>query len=75
MKVPGEDLNHPGDHCYIPVFNHGMEGAEESKTVIVGNILLEKYYLIYDMSPLETEGNDYIQIAFGLKNPRNVIRD
>jgi len=37
--------------------------------------MMKKYYFVYDMSPLEKEGQDYIQIAFGPKNPNNVIRD
>ena len=74
LKIPGEDLKHPGDFCYIPVFSHGLTGTEDSQVVIMGNIILEKYYLVYDMSPLE-QNKDYIQVSLAFKNPKNIIRD
>jgi len=72
MKIPDEEIGLPGDECYIPVFNHNY--AREGETVIIGNILMKKFYIVYDMSPSESDGKDYIQIAFGPKNPNNNIR-
>lgn len=59
MKVPASNFGDNENTCYIPIFDHGLMGTEDSQTVIVGNIFLEKYYLVYDMSPLE-KGEDYI---------------
>ena len=55
LKLPGEELKHPGNYCYMPVFSHGLTGTEDSQTIIMGNIILERYYLVYDMSPLEKD--------------------
>jgi len=63
MKVPGSKMNTLKDVCYIPVFNHGLDGPKDGQTIIMGNIMLQKYYMVYDMSPLEkVEGKskDYI---------------
>jgi len=72
MRIPDEELGLTGNDCYIPVFNHNY--ARENKSIIIGNILMKMYYLVFDMSPLET-GNNYVQIALGPKNPINKIRD
>jgi len=71
MRIPDDDIGLKGDDCYIPVFNHNY--AREGETIILGNIIMKKFYVVYDMSPLES-GNNYIQIAFGPKNPNNNIR-
>ena len=39
---------------------------------MVGNIFMQKYYLVYDMSPLEN-GHKYIQIGLGLQSKENLI--
>ena len=41
------------DACYIPVFNHGQQGDVESNLVMIGNVFMQKYYFVYDASPLE----------------------
>jgi hypothetical protein len=74
LKVPGSLMGDAQTKCYIPVFSHGLADPEDSKVIIMGNIMMSKYYLVYDMSPLE-QSKDYIQIAFGFKNEINVLRD
>lgn len=39
--------------CYLTVFDHGMIGTTASQTIIVGNLYMANYYVVYDMSPLE----------------------
>ena len=39
--------------CYLPIFDHGLTGEQDKKTVIVGNNLMQGHYVVYDMSPLE----------------------
>ena len=74
LKIQGDKMNLDKDRCYIPIFNHGMTGPS-SQTIIIGNILLQKYYIVYDMSPLEeANGKDYIQVAFGFRSKDNVLR-
>ena len=58
--------------CYITVFDHGLTGVLDSNVIIVGNLFMRHYYLVYDMSPLEY-GEDYIQVAIGLQAPENLI--
>ena len=53
--------------CYIPIFNSNLKVGSEKSTVLIGNIFMKKYYLVFDMSPLE-KGRDYIQIGIGLQN-------
>jgi len=57
MRIPDDDLGLKGDDCYIPVFSHNY--ARENETIIIGNIIMKKYYLVFDMSPLEA-GKDYV---------------
>jgi len=71
MRIPDEELGLKDNHCYIPVFNHNY--SRENETIIIGSIIMKKYYLSFDMSPLET-GKSYIHVAMGTKNPTNVIR-
>jgi len=61
MFLTGDLLEDSKDKCFVPVFDHNLGGAEDSNTVIMGNLMLSKYYMVYDMSPLEPEnGKDYI---------------
>jgi hypothetical protein len=62
-KLMGDDR----DYCYVPVFDHGLSDTADSQVIVVGNLFMERYYFVYDMSPLEYN-EDYIQIAFGIKN-------
>jgi hypothetical protein len=71
LKITGVLMQDRPTTCYIPIFHHGMTGIRDLNVIYVGNIFLEDYYLIYDMSPLEDHGKDYIQIAMGHKNPEN----
>ena len=60
MLIPGSQVNAPegDDVCYLALFNHGLP-SDKRDMVILGNLFLEKYYLVYDMSPLES-GKEYI---------------
>jgi hypothetical protein len=56
MKVDGKYMQEnmmTGDTCYLPVFDHGLDDSENSSAIIIGNIMMDRYYVIYDMSPLE----------------------
>jgi len=54
MRIPDEEIGLPGNDCYIPVFNHNY--ARENESIIIGSILMKKFYLVFDMSPLENPG-------------------
>ena len=59
------------DTCYLTVFDHGLRGGDNEKLIIMGNIFMEQYYVVYDMSPLE-HGADYIQIGLGIQADENL---
>lgn len=41
------------DTCYLTVFDHGLIGDDNNKLIILGTLFMEKYYVVYDMSPLD----------------------
>ena len=34
----------------------------------MGSIFTKKFYVVYDMTPYDERGEDYIQIGFGVQN-------
>lgn len=71
LFVPAGDITigYSDDHCYLPVFDSGMRGLDESKLAIVGSIFLQEYYTVFDASHLEKE--NYLQIGFAKKAEDN----
>ena len=70
----GQIMIESEEGCYLRVFDHGQAGIKDSDRIIIGNLLLRSYYLVYDMSPLEFD-QDYIQIALGAAADKNLIGD
>ena len=62
--------------CYVVVFKHGAEDMNtvDYDLVLIGNIFMKDYYVVYDMSPLE-KGKDYIQVGIGLQNTKQLAGD
>lgn len=58
--MDGSKLGDPSNDCYIPVFFHGLSGVTDAYTIMIGNSFMKKNYVVYDMSPLDTHGKDYI---------------
>jgi len=58
-----------GSSCHVAIFKHNAEDMNtvDYDLVLIGNIFMKKYYVVYDMSPLE-KGKDYIQVGVGLQN-------
>ena len=67
MYLSGEHFGTHNDQCYIPVFDHKKTAADDLDRVYIGNMFLKKYYLVFDMSPLETD-KEYIHVGIGLRN-------
>ena len=67
MLTPGSKLGDTDDTCYIGVFGHGRLERDadsiEKSVVVLGNIFMEKYYVVYDMSSLTSSGVLQIGIA------------
>ena len=53
-----------GDRCFMSVF-----GSNSLKNWVMGESFLRSFYTVYDLSPKELYGKDYINIALG----RNLI--
>jgi len=62
VLVEGTIFGDTSKTCYLPIFDHSLTGEQDKKTVIIGNNLLQGYYVVYDMSPLEA-GKDYLQVG------------
>lgn len=67
MYISGIHFGGNADECYIPVFDHRKIKDSDANMVYVGNLFLKKYYIVYDMSPLEKD-LEYIQVGIGLRN-------
>jgi len=67
MYISGEHFGGNQDECYVPVFSNKRQKGSDVNLVYVGNLFLQSYYMVYDMSPLE-KNLDYIQIGIGLRN-------
>ena len=67
LYLSGEHFGAHSDQCYIPVFDHKKTAKDDLDRVYVGNIFLKRYYLVFDMSPLEND-DEYIHVGIGLRN-------
>ena len=65
----GDLIGDPGT-CYLPVFR-SMKG--DQNTWYLGNLFMNYFYLVFDMSPYDDFGKDYITIGVGPINPSNLI--
>lgn len=62
ILVWGDDLDDSVDKCYVPVFLSA--DSNPSDRWYMGNILVKKYYMAFDMSPYE-KGLGYLQVGLG----------
>lgn len=58
------------DTCHIPIFNSGLTRTDQDKdTIWVGNVFMQDFYVVYDMSTWETQ--KFIQVGIGSQEPAN----
>lgn len=62
--IDGSNFNDPNT-CYFPVFK-SLKGSQD--TWYIGNLFINYFYLVFDMSPLDERGKDYIQIGVAPAN-------
>jgi hypothetical protein len=65
LLIPGTHMGDKDDTCYAGIFNHGRKETNENgpmSTIIFGNIIMNKYYIVYDASTLD-DGKLYVGIA------------
>ena len=70
LLVTGHAIGTGLDNCYLGVFR--SKGADQ-KTWYVGGVFLRSNYVVYDMTPLDNNGKDYIQIGVGALNTSAII--
>ena len=63
LRIPGGRFGASDNHCYVPVFRSGSKSKTQWK---MGSIFTKKFYVVYDMTPYDERGEDFIQIGFGL---------
>jgi len=65
------DDNASDKTCYLVIFKHEAEKYKNVNynLILIGNIFMRNYYVVYDMSPLEKK-EDYIQIGIGVQNKK-----
>jgi len=54
------------DNCYITIYKDNTH--PNKKGMFIGNFFLNKYYLIFDQTPFEERGENYIYVGMGLRN-------
>jgi hypothetical protein len=67
MMIDGSKFSDMPDTCYIPIFYSGVDSTEQDKnTIWVGNVFMQNYYVVYDMSNyVEETGAGYLQVGIG----------
>ncbi len=68
--ISGDQLGDSANTCYLPVFKSD-QGAQD--TWFVGNLFLNYFYIVFDMSPFDEQAKDYIQVGVAPINPSNLI--
>lgn len=70
LLIPGNFVGEDQDHCYIAVFK-SIHGKQD--TWIFGNLVMEYFYIVYDMTP-QDEGNlGYLQLGIAPKDESHHI--
>lgn len=68
LLIPGDQIggSEGGNFCYIGI----QKQTHLSKSLwTIGNVILKKYLIVYDMTPFNERHKDYIQIGIAPKNP------
>jgi len=64
MLIQAKDLgDRTSNNCYVGVFR-SLNANQE--TWYLGNLFMNKYYVVYDMTPYDEQGKDYIQVGIAL---------
>ena len=59
------------DMCFIPL----MADENLDQHWLMGNMVLNKYYTVFDMSQVGTDGVTYNRIGIAVKNEKDIIGD
>jgi len=72
LFVSGSKVGRTDEMCAIPFF-YSYDESMPSNTWKLGNIVLEKYYTVLDMTPYTEGFEDYIHVGISEINPDYVI--
>ena len=69
--LPGSHVGDPeGENvCYSPVFI----SDNDDKTWFLGNMFLNEYYTVFDMTPFSERGENYLQVGFAKQSKENLV--
>ena len=65
MFIGGNDIGRKPNRCFIPMLMHDNFA---SRAWIVGSLVLNHYYTVFDMTPEDERGEGYIQVGLGERN-------
>ena len=67
LLISGSQVGDTDDRCYIPIFFPFADGP--AGVWKLGGIVIQKYYVVFDMTPYDERFEDYIQIGISELNP------
>jgi hypothetical protein len=67
--ISGEKLGDSVNTCYLPVFQSNYDDG----TMYIGNLFMNYFYMVFDMSPYDEFGKDYITVGVAPINPDNIV--
>lgn len=70
LLVTGEQIGTDLDTCYLGVFQ--SKSTDQNKWYVGGSFLKSKY-IVYDMTPLDKDKKNYIQVGIGEANTSTII--
>jgi hypothetical protein len=67
--ISGDTLGDSVDTCYLPVFQSNYDDG----TIYVGNLFMNYFYMVFDMSPYDEHNQNYITVSIAPINPTNIV--
>ena len=67
--VKGSHVGDSDEFCYCPVFI----ADDDSKIWYFGNMFLNDYYVVFDMTPYTERGENYMQMGFGKQTKTSLV--
>ena len=71
LLVPGSMAGTTDDECFIGVYKNGVDKIQNNW--YLGLLFMDKYYIVYDLTPYDNSKANYLQIGIGKKNPEQLM--
>merc|ERR1711998_152620 len=72
VLVTGTAFGDSPNTCYLSIFK--SKKADQT-TWYLGNLFMTEYYVVYDATPKDERGENYIQMGLGRQNPEQLLGD